>query len=74
MAPTRLTGGTKLDRFDVDDGWGEDLITDFQIGLDLFSQLTRTDEAGGVRIGFGGAAVLLAICTAAALLESDFLL
>ncbi len=80
-----MAGGAGNDRFDFDDGWGDDVITDFLPGadrlylvdveaLDLFSQLVRTTEAGGARVSFAGSSILLAGLTAAQVTEADVLL
>jgi Ca2+-binding RTX toxin-like protein len=65
-----LAGGADGDFFDFHDNWGNDRITDFQIGLDKlnmqnvtgldsFSQLSIHAVSGGTAIDFGGNSIVL---------------
>ena len=65
-----LTGSAGGDFFDFHDNWGNDRITDFQIGLDKlnmqnvtgldsFSQLSIHAVSGGTAIDFGGNSIVL---------------
>ena len=82
--PDVLTGAGGADRFVFADGWGADRIADFRdedlldltavTGLTSFAQLTLQDEAGGVRVSFGGDSILLEGWTSGQLSADDFLL
>lgn len=78
----RLSGGADFDLFEFDDGWGNDVITDYQpgldrlrfadvTGLDVFGQLLVTDDPGGARVGFAGSSVLLVGILASQVVATD---
>lgn len=67
----RMTGGAGTDQFIFDDGWGDDVITDFSTvgneamnfvavaGVDEMSDLTITRTGGNTLIEFGTDSILL---------------
>jgi Ca2+-binding RTX toxin-like protein len=80
-----LSGGADADRFEFGDGWGNDRITDFEIGLDridmsgvngltMHLQLAITDGPQGAQVAFAGQVLTLAGVVAGALTEDDFML
>ena len=80
-----LTGGTGNDRFNFEDGWGADTITDFAnngiekinlfgvTGIEDIGDLTIADQAGGALVSFGGNSILVLGVTATQLDSSDFI-
>ena len=80
-----LTGGSGNDRFNFEDGWGSDTITDFADNgiekINLFGvtgatglgDLTITDTAQGALIEYNGDTILVAGITAVQLGAEDFI-
>jgi len=77
-----LTGGLGIDTFVFLSGWGSDVITDFEDGVDLidlsgagasFADLQISSTAGGAALAFGGETISLAGIDAALVDETDFI-
>lgn len=80
-----LTGGSGVDRFNYEDGWGDDIITDFAndgqekinlfavTGVSSLSDLTLTNVGGDVRIQYAGNSILLENLQVSDLDNSDFI-
>ncbi len=64
-----LTGGLGKDRFFYEDGWGQDVITDFTagddridlraVGITSMSELSITDSSGDALISYDGQSITL---------------
>ena len=78
-----LTGGADTDRFVFEDGWGQDVVTDFDpngekidlmavTGIASIADIAISDTADGALVEFGGNSILLLDVKASQLSGEDF--